>query len=631
MNTAAAPLLAASANAALPLRPQAANAPLAPAAALLDVTALRVELANGAAVVSDVSLSVTAGEILGLVGESGSGKSTVAAALLGHARAGAHIRGGQVRVGDVDLLALDAAALRRVRGPLVSHVAQDPAGSLNPLQRIGSHLHETLAVHEPRLSRSEREARIAAVLADVGLPSEHAFLQRFAHQLSGGQQQRVALALAFVLRPRLIVLDEPTTALDVSTQALVLATVRSLCRRHGVAAVYVSHDLAAVRLLADRVIVLYAGRIVEDAPLHDLFETPRHPYSQGLLAAVPDVAQRRALQPIAGQAPSPGHHAAGCAFAPRCPLQTAACQRQVPLLQTRAAGHRAACLRPDDGPAFAPGPDITASAAPRREPAAPRPLLWVQALSAGYGPRPVVHNVALAVPTGRCLAVVGESGSGKSTLARALAGLGHSVDGRLRYDGAPLPFAARARAITVRRELQYIFQNPYRSLNPRHTVGVTLSTAARHFFDLNNAEATQRAAAALAQMALPPALLQAYPRELSGGERQRVAIARALIGQPRLLICDEITSALDVSVQAAILERLQRLQQDGLALLFVTHDLAVVRAIADDVLVLHQGHVVEQGPADTVLTAPAHAYTRRLLADSPSLRRAAAATRGERC
>jgi len=596
-----------------------------PKRSVLDVRALRIELASGDDVVADISFSVTPGEIIGLVGESGSGKTTIATALLGHARSGARIVGGEIRVDGNDVLSLRGEALRRLRGTTVSYVAQDPAVSLNPLLRIRTHLDEILKTHAGHLNRAERDARSLAVLTDVGLPADAEFLLRFPHQLSGGQQQRVQLALAFVLRPKLIVLDEPTTALDVTTQARVLETIRTLCRNYGVAAVYVSHDLAVVRALVDRVVVLYAGRIVEAAALKTLFEQPTHPYSQGLLAAVPDVAERRLLQPIPGQAPAPGTRPAGCAFAQRCPLASDICRANSPPLASignvhgddsqAIDSHKAACWHHDRGPAFKQLANLPSQPATDDGTA----LLAVDNLNARYGSRQILFDISLRIAAGSCVALVGESGSGKTTLARTLAGLPIDANASLQYHGATIPLPSHARDALVRRQIQYIFQNPYRALNPRHTVGEILVTALRHFFPLDRHAARERAAAVLQRVSLQPRLLDVYPRELSGGERQRVAIARALVCEPRLLICDEITSALDVSVQAAILALLRDLQKDGLALLFVTHDLGVVRAVADQVAVLHHGRIVEYGATDTVLDHPAADYTRALVQDSPSL------------
>jgi peptide/nickel transport system ATP-binding protein len=563
-----------------------------------------------------VSFTVSAGKIIGLVGESGSGKTTVASALLGYVRHGARIVSGQVWVDGTDILALPQADLRKLRGSVVTHVAQDPATALNPLIRIGAHLHEVLSAHEPVLRKRERERRILDLFAEVGLPAEVGFLRRFPHQLSGGQQQRVLLALAFILRPRLIVLDEPTTALDVTTQAMVLDTIRTLCRQHAVAAVYVSHDLAVVRDLADEVIVLYAGRVVETSPLHTLFAEPAHPYTQGLLAALPDVAVRRTLQPIPGHAPAPGTRPAGCAFAPRCPLRTEQCEGASPSLVAIEGGRYAACFRVGEAPAFFAG---TIDSVRHTEAVAQPALLEVRQVNAWYGAQHILCDVSLQLAAGECLAIVGESGSGKTTLARGLAGLGEHVVGDLVYQGLALPLKAREREAGIRRQIQYIFQNPYRALNPRHTVGETLTAAVHHFFHVDAQEARRRATAMLAQVSLQPGILDVYPRELSGGERQRVAIARALVCEPRLLICDEITSALDVSVQAAILALLRTLQQEGLAILFVTHDLGVVRALADQVVVLRNGNIIERGSTDEILDAPFTDYTRQLVQNSPSL------------
>jgi peptide/nickel transport system ATP-binding protein len=382
-----------------------------------------------------------------------------------------------------------------------------------------------------------------------------------------------------------------------------------------VAAVYVSHDLAVVRNLVDRVVVLYAGRIVETAPLADLFERPRHPYTQGLLGAVPDLASRRALQPIPGQAPVPGTRPHGCAFAPRCPLAAPVCGQLTPTLDEIRAGHHVACHRLDAGRAFAPGRLESAVRSDARREA----LLDVRSLEAFYGHRQVLFDVSLEVAPGECVAVVGESGSGKTTTARAIAGLGEHARGEIHFNGKPLSLRARQRPLALRRQIQYIFQNPYRALNPRHTVGVTLTHALRHFFDITPREAESRAIETLERVSLQRELLNVYPRELSGGERQRVAIARALVCEPSLLVCDEITSALDVSVQANILALLRDLQSSGLALLFVTHGLGIVRTIADRVVVLHEGRVVEHGAVDQVLDRPAAEYTRTLVRDSPTL------------
>ncbi|MGE8062143.1 dipeptide ABC transporter ATP-binding protein [Pseudomonas sp. NPDC089547] len=588
------------------------NAPLKSTGEVLRVSDLRVELTGQVDVLAEVSFSLAAGEIVGLVGESGSGKTTLATALLRHARQGARIAGGRVEVAGQSLLELEGEALRLARGGLVGYVAQDPATALNPALRLGALLRETLLAHQPRLSRQAVRQRIGETLVDVGLPDDDAFLRRFPHQLSGGQQQRVMLALAFVLKPKLIVLDEPTTALDVTTQAHVLHTLKGLCRDQGVAALYVTHDLAVVRGLVDRVMVMYAGRLVEVAGREALFRTPVHPYTRALLAAIPDIARRLPLQAIAGHAPAPGQRPDGCAFAPRCARRQAQCAVIEPSLLAHAHGHQVACLVPrQDAVALGDAPIDTLAATGDV-------LLEVQGLDVAYD-RQVLFDVSLQVRQGECLALVGESGSGKTSLARAIAGLGENVQGALRYAGQPLAFAARQRDAQLRHQIQYVFQNPYRALNPRQTVGQTLSAPLAHFFGVRGREARQRVEAVLARVSLPARVADLYPQGLSGGERQRVAIARALICEPKLLVCDEVTSALDVSVQASILTLLRRLQGEGLTLLFVTHDLGVVRAIADRVLVLRQGRVLEQGSAEQVLDRPADAYTQGLVAHMPSL------------
>jgi peptide/nickel transport system ATP-binding protein len=589
--------------------------PLALTAQVLQVRDLRVELPGQIDVLSGVTFSLERGEILGLVGESGSGKTTLATALLAHARRGARIVGGEVEVSGQSLLTLQGEDLRRARGSLIGYVAQDPATALNPALRIGSLLRETLGAHQIELDRAAQQQRIVETLRDVGLPDDAQFLRRFPHQLSGGQQQRVMLALAFVLRPALIVLDEPTTALDVTTQAHILATLRRLCKSQGIAAVYVSHDLAVIKDLVDRVMVMYAGRIVEVAQREMLFHQPAHPYTRGLLAAIPDVAQRRDLPAIAGHAPAPGQRPQGCAFAPRCPRRLAACSVLEPQLQALSSQQRVACLAPHLQPLQRVA---QACVAPVTDSVERTPLLQIKDLNVAYD-RQVLFDVSLQVSAGECLALVGESGSGKTSLARAVAGLGENAEGELFYAGGLLSLSARQRDGAQRHQIQYIFQNPYRALNPRQSVFQTLSAPLEHFFGIKGAAARERVEAVLKRVSLPASVADLYPHSLSGGERQRVAIARALVCEPRLLICDEITSALDVSVQASILALLRQLQGEGLTLLFVTHDLGVVRAIADRVLVLKSGRVVEQGRVDQVLDQPQAAYTRTLLENSPTL------------
>ncbi|MDR5172709.1 ABC transporter ATP-binding protein [Methylobacillus flagellatus] len=586
---------------------------------VLKVNQLNIALENGTALVSDISFDVHAGEVLALVGESGSGKTTIAMALLAHTRAGARIESGTILIDNIDLLSLAPEKLRAIRGGLVSLVAQNPAMALNPLRTIGQHLHDVLKAHRPELNQHQRQPQVNAIIHDVGLPADQRFLDRFPHQLSGGQQQRILLGLAFILRPKLIVLDEPTTALDVSSQARILNTIRDLCKRYDAAAVYVSHDLAVVKQLADRVMVLYAGRIAEISPRSSLFTQPRHPYTYGLLEAIPDIALRRAPKPIPGQTAAPGHRGQGCAFAPRCFKASQACLHKQPSLLTLDEQHQLACLNTSVPLRLTQPDSLHNESLIQPEIANTLPILHMHQISAFYGKQPVLHDISLEVAIGECLAIVGQSGSGKTTLAKIMAGLNIAATGRINFIGAELPLRASYRAAEQRHKIQYIFQNPYQALNPRQTIKETLSAAAKHFFKLDHAATALMVAEVLGKVSLPEKVAQQYPRELSGGELQRVAIARALICQPKLLICDEITSALDVSVQANILELLQSLQQDGLAIIFVTHNLGVVRSIANRVMVLHQGSIIESGHVDQLLDHPTVDYTKRLIQDSPSL------------
>jgi peptide/nickel transport system ATP-binding protein len=579
----------------------------------IEVSGLRVEVARtGAEIVDGIAFAAAKGEIVGLVGESGSGKTTAAVALLGHARRGTRIVAGTVSVAGVSILDLVPEQLREARGKLVAYVPQDPAAALNPALRIGLQLQELLDAHGAGGSGE----RITEALAEVALPADEAFLRRYPHQLSGGQQQRICLAMAFLLRPAAIVLDEPTTGLDVTTQAHVLETVRDLCRSHDTAAVYVSHDLAAVAAIASRVVVLYAGRVVEDGAAERLFVRPGHPYTRKLALAIPDVAERRRLEAIPGLVPAPGARGDGCVFAARCEHTVDVCLEGPPPPVEIEPGHLVRCVRVrelDQGL-------IAVGLPPRPEVAVEAPLLEVRSVDAFHGSHQVLHGVSLALGRSECLALVGESGSGKTTLARVIAGLHTNRTGEVLLDGCALEPGARQRPAEACRRLQYVFQSPYNALNPRRTIGEILGVPLGHFHGLRGAAAEARAAELLDQVALPPQLLHRDPGELSGGERQRVAIARALAANPDVIVCDEITSALDASVQAAIVELLEELRErEDVSLLFVTHNLALVRTIADRVAVLDRGRVVEAGRAARVLDAPEADYTRRLLADTPTL------------
>jgi peptide/nickel transport system ATP-binding protein len=559
--------------------------------------------------VEDASFDVASGEILGIVGESGSGKTTLGLALLHHCRRGLRIEAGTIRVGGKDLHAQSPKGLRQLRGRLICYVPQDPATALNPALRIGTQLTECLG---PQGMRDP--ATLPELLNAVKLPANPKFLEAFPHQLSGGQLQRVAIAMAFANRPRLIVMDEPTTGLDVTTQAHVLNTVRQLCEQHGVAALYVSHDIAVVASIAHRVAVVYAGRIVEIGTTARVLQHPVHPYTRALMGAVPDIDDSTPVCGISGRAPEWGAETCGCSFAPRCALAVEACEQAVPALTPVAPNHEVRCLRPNDREDARPRAPIPVPKAGAGRPA----VLAAKGLRAFYGRFQVLHDVTFDIDAGECVGLVGESGSGKTTLARCLAGLHGEVDGLMAYQGEALPLDTRHRSAAMRQRIQYVFQNPYGSFNPRRSIGASLAMALSQFVRLSSTDRRRKILSALDQVSLPASIIDRYPCDLSGGQRQRAAIARALISDPDLLICDEITSALDVSVQAVITELLSELQRErGLTLLFVTHNLAVVRGIAQQVLVMQDGRLVEAGRTDDVMRRPQAEETKRLLRDAP--------------
>jgi peptide/nickel transport system ATP-binding protein len=528
-------------------------------------------------------------------------------------------------VGGVDMVTASKQQLRAQRGAEVAYVPQDPTSALNPALRVGTQLIEVLRAHPEVAAAKELgdpSSRVCETVEEAGLGGVPGLLRAYPHQLSGGQQQRVALAMAFALRPGVIVFDEPTTGLDVTTQRHVLETVRRLCRDYGVAGVYVSHDLAVVGGLVDRLVVLYAGRVVESGSTADVFDAPGHPYTRKLLRAIPSPERAEALEGIDGQPPHPTRRPPGCEFAPRCPLSVPACSEGAVPVVPVSAGHLVRCGRtglttgPDAGPA---------RKVLKRPGGAVEPLLQVTGLSARYGDREVLSGIELSVGREECVAVVGESGSGKTTLARCVVGLHSSWSGQVRFADVDFPTAALHRSRADLQAVQYIFQNPYTALNPRRTIGQIIEQPLAHFLpSLSRSERQERISDVLSDVALGPDYWSRYPDQLSGGERQRVAIARALVVSPRLLVCDEITSALDVSVQATIIELLRRLQAERhLSLLFITHNLALVRSVAQSVVVLSGGTVVERGPVTRVFERPEDPYTVRLMEDVPKLRRSA--------
>jgi peptide/nickel transport system ATP-binding protein len=585
----------------------------------------------------EVSLEVAPGETYGIVGESGSGKSTLALAAMRYLGENGRVTQGSIALAGRNLLTLSARELREVWRHEVKLVPQNPLVSLNPSQRIGRQLEESVAA----AGQTHARAGVLELLASVGLADPERIADRYPHQLSGGQQQRVMIAMALGSEPALLVMDEPTTNLDVTTERAILQLVRELVRERDTAVLYVSHSLGVIAQLCDRVAVLYAGELVEDAPVETLFTNPLHPYTRGLLDSVPTLGQDRArtpLRPIAGSLPKETERAEGCIFAPRCPLATDLTRTVRPPLEhvdeTRQVRcHRWEAIAAGDldpsQPLQAPHGDASTEATTEEvvleldnvtkhyplgrslgDWLARRPPKRVQALA----------GVGLSLRRQRTLGLVGESGSGKSTLARCVVGLSEADSGELSLFGAALPHALNARDTNTLRRLQMVFQNADEALNPYRTVGSILRRPLVRLGKLKGKKADARVADLLRAVKLDPSYAGRLPAELSGGEKQRVAIARAFATEPDLILFDESVSGLDVSVQAAILNLLRELQRDrDSAYLFISHDLAVVGYLADEVAVMYLGHLMEVGETQAVLRPPYHPYTEALLAAVPAL------------
>lgn len=590
--------------------PAPAAAPAAPGLTVEHLSVTRME--DGAPIVRDMSLRVQRGHILGVVGESGSGKTTLALALLGFAAPGLEMSAARIAFGERTLDITSVDAIYEARRNWISYIPQDPTASLNPALSIRTQLYERLNRKDPATQQA-----VAEVLRSVGLPSDDVFLKRRVGTLSGGQQQRVAIAMAAVTKPHVLVLDEPTTGLDVSTQASVLELVKKLCRETNMCGVFISHDLAVVHHVADQILVMYAGVDVERGPSQTVTDAPAHPYTEALLRCVPEATHLSELRGIPGRPPDVGHPEPGCPFAPRCEYATDDCRAALPPLQAAHGSGGVRCIRFGELQLTdAAARRAAVAQAPRAAGAAAEPVLQVTELNAWHGPFQVLHDVAMHVERGECVAIVGQSGSGKTTMSRCLTGLHENYQGTVRFDGENLAPHARKRSREARRRVQFIFQNPFGSLNPRQTIGASLAAPLALHRGIKGAAAIPRIEELLERVELPASSRLLYPGQMSGGQQQRVAIARSLAAEPDLIVCDEVTSALDVSVQAALLELLRGLRDTGVSLIFVTHDLGVVRNIADRVYVLNEGRVVEHGSTVDVIDAPRDPYTISLLADT---------------
>ena len=593
--------------------------------ALIEVNKLTVRLpvpAGWLYAVHEMSFSLNRGEALGIVGESGSGKSMTALALMRLLPRGAQVSTDALRLDGQDLTAMpDRAFAQNVQGTRIGMIFQEPMTSLNPVYTIGRQMTEA-SVRLGLLGQSAARKRAVELLDRVGIPDPAARMGQYPHQLSGGQRQRVMIAMALMLDPDLLIADEPTTALDVTVQAQIMDLLAGLRRETGMAMILISHDLAVVAQTTDRVAVMYGGELLEEGRAASVLAEPRHPYTGALLRAIPTIdGPRQRLAAIPGIVEAQMAPPRACVFAPRCALAQPQCMTARPPRQTGTDGHWARCILPDG----ARGKAAEARALPdAKADASGTPMIEAESITKIYhikeglfGPKKeirAVDDVSLTVRRGETVALVGESGSGKSTLARIILGLTEASAGRVRLQGqdiAGMPDTQRARLV------QPIFQDPYSSLNPRRTVDEIIARPL-HLRGVGAEDRMRRAQEMMEVVRLPVRLLHSYPLHLSGGQRQRVAIARAMVNRPEVLVCDEPTSALDVSVQAQILNLLADLQAEfGLTTLIITHDMAVVHQLAQRVVVLLQGRMVEEGPAAQVLGAPRDPYTRALLDAAP--------------
>jgi oligopeptide/dipeptide ABC transporter ATP-binding protein len=608
------------------------DVPMTPS--LLTIAGLHVSYntrAGNVPAVVDVALSLQQGECVGVVGESGCGKTTVALAVMRYLGAHGRITGGRMLFKGRDLLQLSPRMLRQIRGAEIAMVYQEPTRALNPSLTIGTQLREVLHYYR-RTKKAQAMAHIAQMLADVRLADADRVMAAYPHQLSGGQQQRVVIAMALLAQPSLLLLDEPTTALDATIAAEIVALIREVRQKFDTSMLYISHDLGRVMEVCDRVYVMYAGQVVESGPTAQVFNSPRHPYTRGLLRAIPLPGvrkQTRPLQAMRGQPPEPHQRSAGCAFGPRCAAFLPGLCNTEPLplyeISKAPATRHVRCARWQDINTL----DAPLATPPRASIEPGIEILRVTALQKYY-PRlrrgrqeryiRANESITFAVRQGEIVALVGESGCGKSTVAKVVVGLETATAGEVLWQGEDVARRpVTKRTLAQRRAMQMVFQHPHETLNPNQTIGAQIARGIKKSGMARDTRAIQALVLGMLDgVQLPRTLANRRPHQLSGGQKQRVAIARAFAGQPALVVADEPVTALDASVQAAVIELLLELQRThGTTLLYISHDLGVVRYLADQVVVMYLGQVMERGTVDEVFAPPYHPYTQALLAAMP--------------
>ena len=602
--------------------------------ALLEISDLCVEVTQGSgqsAVLTNVGLEVNAGETVGLVGESGSGKTMTGRSVLGLLPRGGRVTSGRIIFGGRNLVELGEEEMSAVRGREIGTVLQDPMTSLDPTMRVGAQVAESVRRHMGA-SRQKARQRALELLGFVGIPRPAERIDDYPHELSGGMRQRAMIAIALACNPALLIADEPTTALDVSIQAQILSLLDRLKAELGMAMILITHDLGVIAGRADRVVVMYAGRVVETSATEALFRAPRHPYTEALLGAIPrlDNGRQTQLKSVRGSPPDPATQLTGCRFASRCEYATEDCIRQEPSLLGAPAA--VACFHPRAGVEPAAGESATRIGPPARAEAeaTASALLDLQELSKTFpvpgrgvlssGTRQLraVTDVTLAIRAAETLGVVGESGCGKSTLGRLLVGLERPTGGKVIYDGEDINKMPRRLLRRKRAGLQMMFQDPYASLDPRLSVEAIIREPLAIQGIGTRADQHRRVLGLLDEVGLSRRSAGRRPHEFSGGQRQRIGLARALALRPKVIVADEPVSALDVSIQAQILNLMRELQRaHQITYVFISHDLSVVRYLADRVAVMYLGQLVELAPADDLYGQPAHPYTAGLLSAVP--------------